>query len=81
MTIAEPEVARVLEIASFELGYDAGRGSGGAILAGLEDVLSNSIRLTERKRLMVDDVIRTLEVLYDQHVADGGRGATPQRIQ
>jgi hypothetical protein len=56
----------------FDLVADARQKDGSAILFELEDVLSNSIRLSERIRLRVDDIQGTLDVLYSQHVGAGG---------
>jgi len=67
-SIAEPEDARVLEASLFDLAADARQRNGSAILAELEDVLSNSVRLTKRKRLQISDIQGSLDSLYTQHV-------------
>ena len=71
-SVAEPEDARVLETTLFDLATEARQKNGSAILAELEDVLSNSIRLRGRTRLNVDDIQATLDALYAQHVGAGG---------
>jgi hypothetical protein len=70
-SVAGPEDARVLETMLFDLAADARQKDGSAILLELEDVLSNSIRLSERTRLRVDDIQGTLDALYAQHVGAG----------
>jgi hypothetical protein len=67
-SIAVPEDAPVLETILFDLAADARQKDGSAILAELEDVLSNSVRLSERTRLKVSDIEATLAALYAQHV-------------
>lgn len=74
-SVAGPEDAPVLETMLFDLAADARQKDGSAILAGLEDVLSNSVRLSERTRIKVDDIEATLVALYAQHVGVGERAA------
>jgi hypothetical protein len=71
-SIAGPEDARVLETMLFDLVADARQKDGSAVLFELEDVLSNSVRLSERTRLRVDDIQGTLDAFYAQHVGAGG---------
>ena len=78
-SVAGPEDARVLETALFDLAAEARQKDGSAILAELEDVLSNSIRLSGRTRLKVDDIQATLDALYAQHVGAGESGAPIHR--
>jgi hypothetical protein len=70
-SVAGPEDARVLETTLFDLAAEASQKGGSAILAELEDVLSNSIRLSGRTRVEVDDIQGTLDALYAQHVSAG----------
>jgi len=67
-SIAGPEDAPVLETMLSDLAADARKKDGSAILAELEDVLSNSIRLSGRRRLKVSDIEATLATLFAQHV-------------
>jgi hypothetical protein len=67
-SVAGPEDAPVLETMLFDLAADARQKDGSTILAELEDVLSNSIRLSGRTRLKVSDIEATLAALYAQHV-------------
>jgi hypothetical protein len=67
-SVAAPEDAPVLETILFDLPADARQKDGSAILAELEDVLSNSVRLSGRRRLKVSDIEATLAALYAQHV-------------
>jgi hypothetical protein len=72
-SVAAPEDAPVLETILFDLAADARQKDGSAILAELEDVLSNSVRLSERTRLKVSNIEATLAALYAQHVGVGER--------
>ena len=72
-SVAAPEDAPVLETMLCDLAADARQRDGSAILAELEDVLSNSVRLSERTRMKVDDIEATLVALYAQHVGVGER--------
>ena len=78
-SVAGPEDAGVLETILFDLAADARQRNGSAILAELEDVLSNSIRLTGRTRLKTNDIQGTLDALYAQHVGDGDGSAADDR--
>jgi len=74
-SVAGPEDAPVLETMLFDLAADARQKDGSTILAELEDVLSNSIRLSGRTRLKVGDIEATLAALYAQHVGVTERAA------
>jgi hypothetical protein len=62
-SIAAPEDAEVLDLTVKQLQADAEEQDGGAILATLEDRLSNSVRITERIALPVLDFRLTLDHL------------------
>ncbi|MGA9624178.1 MAG: hypothetical protein WBL65_14315 [Bryobacteraceae bacterium] len=78
-SVAAPEDAPVLETLLFDLAADARQKNGSAILAELEDVLSNSLRLSERTRLKVSDIGATLAALYAQHVGVGERAVPGEK--
>ena len=58
----------MLKTMLFDLAADARQKDGSAILAELEDVLSNSIRLSGRTRLKASEIEATLAGLYARHV-------------
>jgi hypothetical protein len=70
-SVAGPEYAPVLGTILSDLAADARQKAGSAILAELEDALSNSIRLSERTRLNVSDIHGTLDALHARHVGTG----------
>lgn len=78
--VAGPEGTGVLEAILLDLVADASQRSGSAVLGELEDILSNSIRLSERTRLKVDDVQGALKALFAQHVG-GGDGPVPKDFE
>ena len=67
-SIAPPEDAPILRGMVEQLARDASQMGGGAALAGLEDSLSNAIRITDRTRLEVKDIPTTLADLFASRV-------------
>ena len=65
---AEPEDAEVLEALQEDLRNRAAEMGGEALLAWLEDSVSNAVRLTERQSVAVDSFTRVLERLYAENV-------------
>lgn len=62
-SIADPDDIMVLDETMKALQIEARAGSGSVILKSLEDVLSNSIRLTDRISLRTLDIAETLDHL------------------
>jgi hypothetical protein len=64
----DPEEAEVLEEIEEHLLAQAGEEGAARFFARLEDTLSNTIRVSERREAMVEDFPRALARLYRQHV-------------
>lgn len=71
-----PEDAEVLELLAADLAAQADEIGGAALLALLEDRLSNALRLSERRTAIVADFRRALERLYAEEV-EGARREAP----
>jgi SOS-response transcriptional repressor LexA len=67
--LAEPEDAEVLEALEDHLRQCLSESGGEALLASLEDSLSNAIRITDRQTVQVDAFSRVVERLFAEHVA------------
>jgi phage repressor protein C with HTH and peptisase S24 domain len=67
-TLADPEDAEVLEALQADLQDKLSENGAGAVLAALEDSLSNVLRVGERQAVAVDAFTRVLDRLYDEHV-------------
>jgi SOS-response transcriptional repressor LexA len=65
---ADPEDAEVLEALETDLRRRIEEGGAEACLAAMEDSLSNVLRVSERRTLMVDAFSRFLDRLYREHV-------------
>jgi SOS-response transcriptional repressor LexA len=63
-----PEEAEVLEALEFDLGSKAAEMGAARLLEVLEDTLSNILRVTERREIVVEDFPRALARLYREHV-------------
>jgi len=66
--IAEPEDAEVLEAVAADFASGAQKIGGEALLARLEDTLSNTLRISDRETVLVENFERALERLYRRHV-------------
>jgi phage repressor protein C with HTH and peptisase S24 domain len=66
--IAEPDDAEVLEALENHLQTCLAEAGAPALLASLEDTLSNAVRVSERKTVEVDAFTRVLDRLYREHV-------------
>jgi hypothetical protein len=64
-----PKDVEVVALSLQQLGADAESASGRAMLARLEDQLSNTIRISERRLIGTTNIEKTLSELYDQYVA------------
>jgi len=73
---ADPEDAEVLELLAEDLADQAAQTGAAALIALLEDRLSNTLRLSEPRSAVVGDFPRALEHLYQREV-EGVRGRTP----
>jgi len=62
------EEAAVLERLSLELQSRVDQIGGSAVLEQLEDTLSNILRISQRRRILTDDVETTVARLFDQYV-------------
>lgn len=65
---AEPEDAEVLSLIATDWEQQAQQAGAAAFLALLEDRLSNTLRLSERRTVVVGDFERALERLYRQEI-------------
>jgi phage repressor protein C with HTH and peptisase S24 domain len=63
-----PEEADVLSLLEDDLNSKASELGASKLLASLEDTLSNTMRVTEAREVMVEDFDRALARLYRQHV-------------
>jgi hypothetical protein len=63
-----PEEAELLSLLEDDLTSKASELGANKFLANLEDTLSNTMRVTERRELLVEDFDRALARLYRQHV-------------
>lgn len=70
-TIAEEDDVEVLEALADDLSVKARELGARELLGYLEDTLSNTVRVTERETILVDDFDRMLNRLYRQHVSSG----------
>ncbi len=66
--IADEEEAEVLRQLPDDLDRKAAEMGAAALLASLEDMLSNSIRLSERRETMAESPDRALDRLYREHI-------------
>jgi phage repressor protein C with HTH and peptisase S24 domain len=66
--LADPEDAEVLEAIEEDLHTRAAEMGAGAMLAWLEDSLSNAVRITAREEVAVDAFTRVLDRLYAENV-------------
>lgn len=66
--LAEPEDAEVLEALEEDAGRKISSQGAEAFVAGLEDSLSNALRVSGRQIVAVDAFTRVLERLYHEHV-------------
>lgn len=66
--IAEPEDAEVLEAVADDLSSTARAEGAETLLQRLEDTLSNTIRISDRESVLVEDFERAVNRLYRQHV-------------
>ncbi len=65
---ADPEDAEVLALLGEDLARQAEQMGASALIELLEDRLSNALRLSERRSVVVGDLDRALERLYERHV-------------
>jgi SOS-response transcriptional repressor LexA len=63
-----PDEAETLAALDFDLGSKAVEMGAGRLLGYLEDTLSNFLRISERREVMVEDFERALSRLYREHV-------------
>jgi len=66
--VAQPGDDEVLALLEAELGWEAERIGAFALLASLEDNLSNTVRVTDRQPVQVADFDEALAALYGRHV-------------
>ena len=66
-----PEEAEVLSAIEYDLASKAREMGATHLLKYLEDTLSNSVQVTDRRALPVEDFERALGRLYREHVVDG----------
>ena len=66
--VVAPEEAEVLAALEDDLAAQAGAQGAGQFLRALEDTLSNTLRIGERRDVMVEDFPRALGRIYRQHV-------------
>jgi len=66
--LAEPEDAEVLDALADDLGRRLAEAGTAALLAWMEDSLSNTLRVTDRQTVRVDAFSRVLDQLYDRSV-------------
>ena len=64
----DPKDARILKLLLVQISQEADEASGSEILAHLEDVLSNSVRISERRRVYTSNIARSLEELADREL-------------
>jgi hypothetical protein len=63
-----PIDAEVVALSLNQIAQDANAGSGKEVLERLEDQLSNTIRISERRKTRISNPQNGLNDLYDQHV-------------
>ncbi len=68
--LAAPEDAEVLDLLAEDAAARIADGGAARYLAGLEDSLSNVLRVSGRRAVPVDAFSRVLEQLYREHVGD-----------
>jgi len=73
---ASPEDAEVLGLLAEDLGEQAAQLGAAALMALLEDRLSNTLRISERRSAVVADFERALNRLYEREI-EGIRERTP----
>jgi hypothetical protein len=66
--ITEPEEAELLDALDQDFQTKIDEMGGDAFLHSLEDSLSNTLQLSQREAVIVDDFARTLDRLYEKHV-------------
>jgi len=66
--IADAEDAEVLDALEADFAQRSAEAGGEALLASLEDSLSNALRVTDRRTIAVDAFTRVLDRLYSEHV-------------
>ena len=71
--IVAPEESDVLSAVQDDLAAKARESGAAAVLAYLEDTLSNAVRIGERREIVVGDFERTLGRLYREHVTSNVR--------
>jgi hypothetical protein len=67
-SIAEEEDAEVLAALAVDLAQKAAEMGAGALLSYFEDRLSNTLRVSDRRAVLVDDFERTVNRLYREHI-------------
>src|SRR5437588_459717 len=67
-SLADEEDLDVLTHLAGDLAQKAHEGGAGKLFEYLEDTLSGTLRITDRKELLVEDFERAVERLYRQHV-------------
>jgi SOS-response transcriptional repressor LexA len=70
--IGDPEEAEMLEALGEDFHSKIREMGGDEFLRSLEDALSNTLRLSQRTAVAVDDFPRTLARLYEEHVEAAG---------
>jgi hypothetical protein len=65
----QPEDVEVVDLFLDQLRTDAQATSGRELLTTLEDRLSNTIRISDRKQTQTGNIQNVLEHLYRQHIA------------
>src|SRR5271154_7097223 len=63
-----PEEAEILSALEYDITAKARELGAKALLRYLEDTLSNTLQVTDRREILVDDFERTLSRLYREHV-------------
>ena len=66
--VSDPQDALVLKLSLSQLETEAASESGSGILRVLESTLSNSLRITGRTGLPVDNIDSALDELYSRHI-------------
>ena len=77
--IADPDDAEILAEVSRHLQEQAGRMGAEQFLRGLEDTLSNVLRLSERRTIQVADFQEAADALYELHVVQSATCEEGQR--
>ncbi len=67
-SVCDSADAEIIGLTLSELASEASSGSGSAIVSHLEDTLSNTIRITNRIRIEIDGVGKTLDSLVKQYL-------------